>query len=267
MPTACQVVRQAYSKDDLTAAHGLQQCCVAAVLDGHGMLGELVAQEAGQTVVQDICNRAQQNGRNLLSQPADKLANTLTVCDRLLECGTTCTVAVVQGDQVCLAHVGDTAAALVSLSDDDVVARFVTVNHNGRNQDEAHRIASRHGCMSRISEDRGYLSTFAGMWAGFELSVTRALGHKYLEAYGVLCQPTVTKFELQPDDTCLIIASDGVWDVMDAREAAHRVMDVLSGGGSAEDAARQLVQDTVMLGECSPDGDVDNTSAVVVVFE
>lgn len=46
---------------------------------GHGMLGELVAREAGQAVVQDICSRAQQNGRDLLSQPADKLTNTLMV--------------------------------------------------------------------------------------------------------------------------------------------------------------------------------------------
>ena len=34
-------------------------------------------------------------------------------CDRLLECGTTCTLALVQGDQLCVANVGDTAAALV----------------------------------------------------------------------------------------------------------------------------------------------------------
>jgi hypothetical protein len=64
-----------------------------------------------------------------------------------------------------------------------------------------------------------------------------------------------------------IIASDGVWDVMDAREAANRVMDVISGGGTADEAARQLVRDTVMLAECSPDGDADNTSAIVLVFE
>jgi hypothetical protein len=43
------------------------------------MLGELVAREAGQAVVQDICSRAQQNGRDLLSQPADKLTHTLMV--------------------------------------------------------------------------------------------------------------------------------------------------------------------------------------------
>jgi hypothetical protein len=55
-----------------------------------------------------------------------------------------------------------------------------------------------------ISEDRGYLSVFAGMWAGLELSVTRALGHKHLEAYGVLCEPTVRSLTLQPEDTCLV---------------------------------------------------------------
>lgn len=64
-----------------------------------------------------------------------------------------------------------------------------------------------------------------------------------------------------------IVASDGVWDVMDPREAANRVMDVVSGGGSAQDAARQLVQDTVMLAECSPGADTDNTTALVMVFE
>jgi hypothetical protein len=55
-----------------------------------------------------------------------------------------------------------------------------------------------------ISDDRGYLSCRAGMWAGYELSVTRALGHKHLGAYGVLCEPTVTTMTLQPDDACLV---------------------------------------------------------------
>lgn len=172
-----------------------------------------------------------------------------------------------------------------------------------------------------ISEDRGYLSIRSGMWAGYELSVTRALGHKHLAQYGVLCEPTVRTLTLQPNDVCLvsmrpssmgaacwvawvfmmirtramsmlvaphafcslvvtvtssvpvccfvhaqILASDGVWDVMDPREAANRVMDVISAGGSAEEAAQQLVRDTVMLAECSPGGDADNTTALVVVF-
>lgn len=314
------LVQKAFSKDELCDKEGVQQCYVATVLDGHGMLGELIAEKAGHALVDDTCTRAKKNGCNLLMQPQDKLKGALAsafekahqaslavyddppscisypidgtnkarytlyrpnglpvyrpdssynrVCgDRLLECGTTCTMAVVQGDRLCIANVGDSAAALVSLVDGDVEARFLTTDHNGRNDEEAQRITRDHGRMARISEDRGYLSVFAGIWAGLELSVTRALGHKHLEAYGVLCEPTVRSVTLQPEDTCLIIASDGVWDVMDAREAANRVMDVISGGGTAEEAARQLVRDTVMLAECSPDGDADNTSAIVIVFE
>lgn len=193
-------------------------------------------------------------------------------------------------------------------------------------------------CCSLI--DRGYISIRAGNMAGYELSVTRALGHKHLSAYGVSCEPTVKVLTLQPEDTCLvselggwselqalqgvlpaawytnarslaeisilqvfgtctkclwqgccsihylnlacavpavcalfvllhvqILASDGVWDVMDPREAANRVMDVISAGGTAEEAAQQLVHDTVMLSECSPGGDTDNTTALVLVFE
>eukprot|EP00882_Tetradesmus_deserticola_P018075 GHRQ01019398.1.p1 GENE.GHRQ01019398.1~~GHRQ01019398.1.p1 ORF type:complete len:322 (+),score=115.03 GHRQ01019398.1:568-1533(+) len=315
-----QVVEKAFSKDELSDKEGVKQCYVAAVLDGHGMLGEMVAEKAGHALVEDTCARAKKNGCNLLMQPPDKLKGALAsafeqahqaslavyddppscisypydslnkarytlyrpnglpvyrpdascsrVCgDRLLECGTTCTMAVVQGDRLCIANVGDSAAALVSLSDGDVEAHFITTDHNGRNKNEAERITQNHSTSARISDDRGYLSVFAGMWAGLELSVTRALGHKHLEAHGVLCEPAVRSLSLQSEDTCLIIASDGVWDVMDAREAANRVMDVISGGGTAEEAARQLVRDTVMLAECSPDGDADNTSAVVLVFE
>eukprot|EP00878_Enallax_costatus_P026766 GHUV01028757.1.p1 GENE.GHUV01028757.1~~GHUV01028757.1.p1 ORF type:complete len:339 (+),score=67.78 GHUV01028757.1:166-1182(+) len=318
------LLQYSVSRDSTSLVHCVPECWLPPLYAGHGMLGELVAQHAGQVVVEDVCCRARKNGCNLLSQPLDRLESNLKAafekahqaclsvyddppssitypynstatmrytlyrpnglpiyrpevarncmarppaCDRLLECGTTCTLAVTQGDQVALANVGDTAAALVSLSDDDVVAKFLTVDHNGRNEQEAQRIAKQHGKMARISEDRGYLSIFVGMWAGYELSVTRALGHKNLEAFGVLCEPAVTTFQLRPEDTCLIIASDGVWDVMDSREAANRVMDVVSGGGSAKEAAKQLVQDTVMLAECSPDGDADNTSAVVLVFE
>lgn len=43
------------------------------------MLGELVAEKAGQAIVEDACSRARRNGCNLLMQPADKLKAALTV--------------------------------------------------------------------------------------------------------------------------------------------------------------------------------------------
>lgn len=127
--------------------------------------------------------------------------------DRPLECGATCTLAVVQGDRLLLAHVGDSAAALVSLTNDgDVTPRLTTVDHNGRDAGEAARVAKGFGHVSAIDAGRGYLCVGRGRMAGHQLSVTRALGHKHLAACGVLTEPTVETLQLQPDDVCLVRA-------------------------------------------------------------
>ena len=64
-----------------------------------------------------------------------------------------------------------------------------------------------------------------------------------------------------------VIASDGVWDVMTPREVVNRVMEAVSEGKDAAGAAEQLVADAVAMAEVSPDGDADNTSAVVYLFQ
>jgi hypothetical protein len=51
---------------------------------------------------------------------------------------------------------------------------------------------------------------------------------------------------------------------MEPREVVNRVMDSLSCGRSAAQAARQLVEDALSLAEGAPGGDADNTSAVVI---
>lgn len=106
-------------------------------------------------------------------------------------------------------------------------------------------------------------------WACGVLCAVRSQNHHAQGAvclflYGLVVAPLIL---LPSTHAPQIIASDGVWDVMDAREAGNRVMDVVSGGGSAEAAAQQLVRDTLMLAECSPGGDADNTTALVLVFE
>ncbi len=48
---------------------------------------------------------------------------------------------------------------------------------------------------------------------GYQLSMTRALGHSMLSDFGVIWAPSVRLHRLAPGDCCLILASDGVWDV------------------------------------------------------
>jgi len=53
--------------------------------------------------------------------------------------------------------------------------------------------------------------------------------------------------------------------VFGANEAVRLVMDVLDGGGSAAEAAQALVREAVRRAMEGPDGDADNTTAVVRV--
>jgi hypothetical protein len=47
--------------------------------------------------------------------------------------------------------------------------------------------------------------------------MTRALGHKLLGDYGVICTPSVTLRKMEQDAICLIVATDGVWEVRRGR--------------------------------------------------
>jgi serine/threonine protein phosphatase PrpC len=56
--------------------------------------------------------------------------------------------------------------------------------------------------------------------------MTRALGHKFLQDYGVLYEPHVTHHRVTEDDHVLIVGSDGLFDVVRAafgggHEATH----------------------------------------------
>ena len=63
-----------------------------------------------------------------------------------------------------------------------------------------------------------------------------------------------------------VIASDGVWDAMDADEAVAHVMASAAAGCSAQQAAQALVQSCVDKGVAGLHGEADNTSAIVLLF-
>lgn len=304
----------------LAGTHGF----VGAVLDGHGMLGERVAEKAGDALVHDLCNNPKLRTFSELSEDVVKALlkdsfrkshdaalqvyddppetvfypgsyprnNSLTAqaameaatyrlqpaeagthmyrgggrypAQRMLECGTTCTLAVVQGGRVAVANVGDSPAIIGSLEDEPAV-RTLTIQHNGCNPLEAQRIKDGYGEFARIVS-QGYLSVRCGSWAGYELAVTRALGHKHMSNFGVTCDPHVTVHDLAPEDQCMIIGSDGLWEALTPKDALSRVATVINNGGSAQDAAYELVQDAVALSLAGMYHEADNTSAVVMLL-
>ena len=138
-----------------------------------------------------------------------------------------------------IANIGDTRAVLVR----DKQALRLTVDHNaGTNTEEVERIKSIGGFVF-------------GKKVGGQLSVTRAFGNQHLKTCGVLSEPFYNEIKLQSGDTHLIVACDGLWDVVPDQKA----VDILLKTDTAQSASDKLLKTALK-------NSTDNVSIVVVKF-
>ena len=90
------------------------------------------------------------------------------------------------------------------------------------------------------------------------VAVARALGTHFIkdERLGIVSTPSVSPaYRVQPDDRFLVIASDGLWDVISGQAACEMVRDL----PDAAAMATRLLRHAVSCSKC-----VDNVTVVVV---
>lgn len=80
---------------------------------------------------------------------------------------------------------------------------------------EQERIRREHGKKTKFGG--GYLSPNDGTYGFHSLAMTRALGHKFLEKYGVTWDPHIRLFQITAEDVVLVVASDGLFDVVNSK--------------------------------------------------
>lgn len=78
------------------------------------------------------------------------------------------------------------------------------------------------------------------------LAMSRAIGDGYLKPY-VIPVPEVTVAERSADDECLILASDGLWDVVPNEMACDVVRACLRNAGTPDDGGRDGCRDAAVL--------------------
>lgn len=120
--------------------------------------------------------------------------------------GTTAVVAVMSKCQVWVANVGDSRAVLCR----NKVAVPLSVDHKASRDDEVVRVraAGGHVWWDRVMG---------------ELAISRAIGDHCLRPY-VIPEPEVTVVERCPDDELLVMATDGLWDVLSNQEAVEMAL-------------------------------------------
>lgn len=155
--------------------------------------------------------------------------------------GCTAVTAVVVGDRLLVANVGDSRAVLSRGGR----AVPLSVDHKPNTHEERRRI-----------EGAGGVVVWAGTWrVGGVLAVSRAFGDRPLKRY-VIPTPDVRDERLEAGDECLILASDGLWDVVSNQDAVRLVRDI----PRADKAAQRLVEEAYQRGSS------DNISVVLVKF-
>ncbi|GMF28541.1 unnamed protein product [Phytophthora lilii] len=115
-----------------------------------------------------------------------------------------------QGDEIFVAHTGDSRAVLVHRSGKVSV---LTSDHKPNRPDERRRI-----------QELGGSVVFWGVWRveGI-LAVSRAIGDRMLKPF-VVAEPEVKKFTRTETDRYVVLASDGVWDTVSNDDAAQLVL-------------------------------------------
>ena len=132
--------------------------------------------------------------------------------------GSTAISALVHNHTLYVANVGDSRAVLASSGQ----AIDMSSDHKPSRLDEKERIEALGGRIIHY-----------GTWrVEGVLAVTRSIGDRRLKKY-VSAQPEVRVRRLQPGDDWLILASDGVWDVMTSQQA----VDVVIGCADVRQAA------------------------------
>lgn len=218
------------------------------VYDGHG--GKEAAIYASQTLHTVL---AEKIGQNQLS--TEELLNVFK--ETYLE-----TDSRMKGSTV-PAHHGCTAATCLITRSKEGEKRQLFVANAGDarvvlcRQDKAIRLTEDHKAsdekeQKRIQEAGGFIIN--GRVNG-QIAITRSLGDHLMKEY-VIGDPFITEIDLEEDDQWLIVACDGLWDVIEDQQA----MDLLNQNSS--DTCTLLSKKLIY--KALQDGSTDNLSVVVV---
>ncbi|EAZ17162.1 hypothetical protein OsJ_32667 [Oryza sativa Japonica Group] len=156
--------------------------------------------------------------------------------------GTTAVTVVRQGDHLIIANLGDSRAVLCTRdSKDRPISVQLTTDLKPNLPSEAERILNSKGRVFAMDDE----PDVPRMWLPDQdapgLAMARAFGDFCLKSHGLICTPEVYYRKLSAKDDFLVLATDGIWDVLSNKE----VIKIVSSATDHSKAAKQLVERAV----------------------
>ena len=124
------------------------------------------------------------------------------------------------------------------------VHQDLSIDQNPDSVGEQERIESLGGFVSPPPEP----GLSARVWLDKEctqigLAMSRSIGDHSVKSIGVIAEPVVTEYEIQPEtDEFMIIATDGVWEFLDSNDAVNIVAEYFENGEGAQKGCQALIE-------------------------
>jgi integrin-linked kinase-associated serine/threonine phosphatase 2C len=224
-----------------------------AIFDGHGTSGKEASNTACEFMLGFIEKQAQHiidampdssTIPDLLNDMFAKADKNLKTCGVDMDLsGTTCTCVLIKGETLFVANVGDSRAVLGRISETNRLAIELTQDHRPYVKGERERVVRAGGKVKRLTNKQGELSGPLRVWAdqhGPGLALTRSLGDFMSKKIGFSSKPVIEKLSLKEFDHFLVIATDGLWDVLNSSEV---VTFILKLGQEKSQAAKLLASE------------------------
>lgn len=250
---------------------GRPDSCLFGVFDGHGAYGHDVSKYLKEHIEECIT-------RSL--KPAD-MGNPELVIDALKEgfkganagirkgtvdsihSGSTCVVVIIIGDVCICGNVGDSRAILARTSSSGWFPVPLSEDHKPTVEDERARIIERGGIIAQQCSSSGVSSGPLRVWLpGLQapgLAMTRSMGDNVASKIGVVSDPEMRQIMLTDQDQMLVLASDGLWEVLSNEEVVAILRRYEASG--VDQAAEKLMEEAQRRWDGST---VDDTTIVLV---
>lgn len=217
--------------------------CLFGIFDGHG--GSRAAEYLKQRLFENLMKHPQFMGDTKVAISETYKQTDFEFLDAekdtFRDDGSTASTAVLVGNHLYVANVGDSRTVLskggkaIPLSED----------HKPNRLDERKRI-----------ESAGGVVMWAGTWrVGGVLAMSRAFGNRMLKQF-VVAEPEIQEQEINEELELLVLVSDGLWDVVPNEDAVS-----IAGTEEEPEAAARKLTETAFTR-----GSADNITCIVVKF-
>ena len=240
-----------YMEDRHVAAKVSNSSHVAAVFDGHS--GDDVSQYCSTSYAQhlsDALSLYREDDVLAIKDSLDKIDASAKLLLQKTSAGTTACVVMIHPTSIVTANVGDSRAILFSREDGGVTFDL-SRDHKPSDPAEHDRILRSGGFVTQPHQTDGVHRVMG------RLSLSRALGDWELRPW-VSPASDVTVHERKLEDTFVVIATDGIWDVMSSDEVGRKINGSLMEGLKPQDALQRILE------ESRRRGSGDNVTIVLV---